>query len=192
LIDAGQFPLQESAQFGTFADVRMVVVMGTLFIGITTAVAQEQERKLVDRLLKPNTALTNPAQNKKFSGERVAALDRPARTRTFYSPEKTVARTFPAQSAFTPQQFAARHFRAGDSAAYISPRAQLKNNDVVIPTPAASAGSRVAPESSATVPAPEYAGSRPFLGRGKSQKALSAQDKPLTIEQVRELLNKSK
>lgn len=32
----------------------------------------------------------------------------------------------------------------------------------------------------------------PFLDRGKSQKALSARDKPLTIEQVRELLNKNK
>jgi len=166
--------------------------MGTLFIGITTAVSQEQEGKLVDRLLKPNTSLVNPAQNKQFSGGRVAALDRPARTRAYYSPETTVARTFPEQSAFTPQQFAARHFRAGDSAAHISPRAQLKKNDVVIPTPAASAGSRVAPESSATAPAREYAGTRPFLGQGKSQKALSAQDKPLTIEQVRELLNKSK
>jgi hypothetical protein len=172
----------------------MIVAMGTLFIGITTAVSQEQEGRLVDRLLKPNTALANPAQNKKFSGERVATLDRAARTGTFYSPQKTVARTFPEQSAFTPQQFAARHFRAGDSAAHLSPRAQLKNNDVVIPTPAANAGSRVAPESTTTAASSnrEYAGSRPFLGRGKSQKALSAQDKPLTIEQVRELLNKSK
>ena len=37
-----------------------------------------------------------------------------------------------------------------------------------------------------------FAGNRPFLGQGKSQKALSAQDRPLTIEQVRELLNKNK
>ena len=170
----------------------MIVAIGTLFIGITTAVAQEQERKFIDRLLQPNTSFANPAQNKKFSGERVAALDRPAATRTFYSPEKTVARSYPEQSAFTPQQFAARHFRAGDSAAHISPRAQLKQNDVVIPMSSAAAGSRVAPEGAATTPVREYASTRPFLDRGKSQKSLQAQDKPLTIEQVRELLNKSK
>ena len=171
----------------------MIVAIGTLFIGITTGLAQEQEGKLIDRLLKPNTALVNSSQDKKFSGERVAALDRPARRPgNFYPPEKTVTRTFPEQSALTPQQFAARHFRAGDSAAHISPRTELKKNDVVIPTPAANAGSRVATTSSATAPAREYAASRPFLDRGKSQKALSAQDKPLTIEQVRELLNKSK
>jgi hypothetical protein len=38
----------------------------------------------------------------------------------------------------------------------------------------------------------DFASSRTFLDQGKSQKALSQQDKPLTIEQVRELLNKNK
>ncbi|MBA2744260.1 MAG: hypothetical protein H0U43_08155, partial [Chthoniobacterales bacterium] len=33
---------------------------------------------------------------------------------------------------------------------------------------------------------------RPFLVQGKSQKSLSAKDEPLTLEQVRELLNKNK
>jgi hypothetical protein len=52
----------------------------------------------------------------------------------------------------------------------------------------------VAPESttSRTTPIRDYAGIRPFLDQGKSQKSLSAQNKQLTIEQVRELLNKSK
>jgi hypothetical protein len=50
----------------------------------------------------------------------------------------------------------------------------------------------VAPESNTTTPVREYAGTRPFLDKGKSQKSLQAQNKPLTIEQVRELLNKSK
>jgi len=38
----------------------------------------------------------------------------------------------------------------------------------------------------------DFAGNRPFLGQGKSQKALHAQDRPLTIDEVRELLNKNK
>jgi hypothetical protein len=38
----------------------------------------------------------------------------------------------------------------------------------------------------------EFSGTRPFLVRGKSQKALSAQDRPLSIDDVRELLNKNK
>jgi hypothetical protein len=40
--------------------------------------------------------------------------------------------------------------------------------------------------------ASDYPGTRPFLAHGKSQKALSAQDRALTIDEVRELLNKNK
>jgi hypothetical protein len=170
----------------------MIVAIGTLFIGISAAAAQDQERKLIDRILKPNTTLANSAQNKKFTGARVAGFDKPIRSRAFYSPDKTATKTFPEGRAFTPRQFAARHFRAGDSMANISSRSQLKNNDMMIATPAATAGTRVAPESNETTPVRQFAGSRPFLDRGKSQKSLQAQNKPLTIEQVRELLNKSK
>jgi hypothetical protein len=192
----GQFSLQLRAHFGTFADVRMIVAIGILFIGASTALAQEQERKLMDRILKPNTTLGNSAQNKKFAGMRSATANKPLSLRPFYSPKKTTLKTFPEDRVFTPRQFAGRHFRAGDSTANISPRSQLKNNDTVIATPAASAGTKVAPESTtnATTPVREFAGSRPFLVKGKSQKSLSlqAENKPLTIEQVRELLNKSK
>ena len=43
-----------------------------------------------------------------------------------------------------------------------------------------------------TYPVSEFSGTRPFLVRGKSQKALSQQDRPLSIDEVRELLNKNK
>jgi hypothetical protein len=172
----------------------MIVAIGTLFIGVASSLAQKQERKLIDRLLKPNTSLANSAQDKKFNNTRLTSFDKPIKTRAYSSTPKTIARTFPEERAFTPRQFAARHFRAGDSAANISSRSQLKNSDTLVATPAASAGTRIAPESSATTTTPvrDYAGNRPFLDRGKSQKSLDAQNRPLTIEQVRELLNKSK
>ena len=170
----------------------MVVVIGFLFTGVTISLAQDQERKLIDRLLKPNTALANPAQNKKFANTRPASFDKRVSLRFFYSPNKTAPKTFPDEREFTPRQFATRHFRAGDSAANVSPRSQLKDSDTMIATPAAIAGTRVAPESTRTTPVRDYGGTRPFLDQGKSQKSLSAQNKELTIEQVRELLNKSK
>jgi len=172
----------------------MVVVIGILFTGVTTSLAQDQERKLIDRLLKPDTTLANPAQNKKFADTRPASFDKPVSSRPFYSPQKTVPETFSEERVFTPRQFAARHFRAGGSTANISSRSQLKNTDTMVATPAAIAGTRVAPENttSRTPPVRNYAGIRPFLDQGKSQKSLSAQNKRLTIEQVRELLNKSK
>jgi hypothetical protein len=171
----------------------MFVVIGTLLIGISTALGQEQERRLMDRLLKPDASLANPAQNKKFTGERMASFDKPAPTKSFYSSQKPIVKTSSSDTerTFTPQQFAARHFRAGDSSAYIAARSGLKN-DKVFATSAAQAGTRVAPESNETNPVRAYAGNGPFLDKGKSAKSLQAQNKPLTIEQVRELLNKSK
>jgi hypothetical protein len=172
----------------------MVVFIGTLFTVVTTSLAQDQERKLIDRILKPDAALVNPAQNKKFANTRPAPFDKPVSLRFFYSPKKIAPKTFPEARELTPRQFAARHFRAGDSSANVSPRSQLKNTDTMIATPAAVAGTRVAPESTTnrTTPVRDYAGIGPFLDQGKSQKSLSAQNKQLTIEQVRELLNKSK
>ena len=38
----------------------------------------------------------------------------------------------------------------------------------------------------------DYADSRSFLAEGTRQKILSQEDKPLTIDEIRELLNKSK
>jgi hypothetical protein len=172
--------------------VRILLVLGIWLTATTVALAQKQEPGLVDRLLKPNTALANSEQNKKFTNTRTATLEKTAYTRSFYAPSRTVTKDFADELAFTPRQFAARHFRAGDSSAYLATRSQLTKTDTLIATPAATAGTRVAPESAEVAPVREYGGSRPFLDRGKSQKSLAAQNHPLTIEQVRELLNKSK
>lgn len=162
----------------------------TLFAGAFAASAQQQESKLVDRLLKPNTSLANSAQDKKFVVNG-ASTDKRVAARRFYSPEKSLAKTFSGERAFTPKQFAARHFRSGDSAANLSSRSQLTKSDTMIAIPAAPV-TRVAPDNGSTVAVAEFTSSRPFLDRGKSQKSLNASNPPLTIEQVRELLNKNK
>jgi hypothetical protein len=177
--------------FGTFGDVRMLVALMTFFTGVGAAFGQEQERKLIDRLLKPNTSLVNPAQDKKFVAPEVVSIDKRAPARTFYSPQRISTKTLSSDQAFTPQQFAARHFRTGDSAANLSTRSRLTTNDKIISPPPAP-GVWVAPENTASSPVRDFPGARPFLAQGKSQKALQARNAPLTIEQVRELLNKSK
>ncbi len=53
-------------------------------------------------------------------------------------------------------------------------------------------GTRDAPQADKKVATRTYAENRPFLDEGKSQKSLNRQNAPLTIEQVRELLNKNK
>ncbi len=51
---------------------------------------------------------------------------------------------------------------------------------------------RTAAGSERSAPGREFAGNRPFLDEGKSQKSLNHQEAPMTIDQVRELLNKNK
>ena len=168
----------------------MIVASMALLAGISATSAQEQEGKLVDRILKPNMSLVNSAQNKQFGAAGTSVAKR-APSKSFYTPDKSLAKSFSAGRAFSPRQFAARHFRAGDTTANISTRSQLTKADTVYVASAAY-GTRVAPENGSSLAAAPFAGNRPFLGRGKSQKALSARDTPLTIEQVRELLNKNK
>ncbi len=163
----------------------------TLLLGVCTAGAQTQEKKLVDRLLRPDMSMVNPAQEKKFAATRDVSFEKRVPGRSFNSPEKTLTKPFSGERALTPQQIAARHFRLGDSPANLSTRTEFAHKDRIISPPPAP-GVRVAPESTATVAVREFSANRPFPGRGKSQKALQAYNRPLTIEQVRELLNKSK
>lgn len=190
-ITGGQFPLQARADFGTFGDVRMLAPLMTLLLGVCTAGAQTQEKKLVDRLLRPDTSMVNPAQEKKFAATGGVSFEKRIPARSFYVREKTLTKPFSAERALTPQQIAARHFRLGDSPANLSARTELVQKDRIISPPPVP-GIRVAPESTTTAAVHEFSGNRPFLGRGKSQRALQAYNRPLTIEQVRELLNKSK
>jgi hypothetical protein len=168
----------------------MIVAFLLLLAGISATPAQDQERKLIDRLLKPNMSLVNSAQNKQFGAPDIS-ITKSAPSRSFHTRDTFLVRPFVAEGAFSPGQFAARHFRARDTPANISTRSQLtKTNTVYVAS--GVYGTRVAPESDRSLTTTPFAGSRPFLGRGKSQKALSARDTPLTISQVRELLNKTK
>src|SRR5207237_6548099 len=65
------------------------------------------------------------------------------------------------------------------------------NSRLAYPTQSAR-GPRDAPQSDKKVASHAYAENRPFLDQGKSQKSLNRQNAPLTIDQVRELLNKNK
>jgi hypothetical protein len=168
----------------------MIVVLLTLLASVWPISAQEQERKLLDRLLKPNMELANPAQDKQFSATG-ASVDKRAPSKSFDARKTSRTKSFAGERAFAAEQFATQNFVAADSRANISTKSQLTKTGTVYFASAAHA-TRVAPESDTTLTAATFAGNRPFLGRGKSQKALSARDTPLTIEQVRELLNKNK
>jgi hypothetical protein len=184
-----KFALQRATHFGTVSDVRSIVVSIALLAGVSAVFAQEQEGKLIDRLLKPNMSLANPAQNKQFATTG-ASVDKRVRTGTFCISETSPTKSFGDRPVLSPGEFGTRHFRTGDSTANLATRSQLNNADAV-QVASSAYGARVALESDRNITVGRFAENRPFLGQGKSQKALHAYDRPLTIEQVRELLNKN-
>jgi hypothetical protein len=157
----------------------------------STARAQEQERRLIERVLKPDMTLQNSAQNKAFS-TRLRAFDKHAQVQSFFVTKAPRTKDYVVpQREFSAKQFAAHHFRDGEATSTMQTRAQrVKTFAVNDGTGALSI--RNMPGDDRKIATTEFSGSRPFLGKGKSQKALSQHDTPLTIEQVRELLNKNK
>jgi len=160
-------------------------LLGLAFLALATAsYAQEQERKLVDRLLSPNTKLANPDQNKKFAGGSEAPT-RSAATKSFYVSEKNLSKTFVSDRSAPTTSFRTRNYSTQAAVMpTLPPTRTYQTKQARDISPSAYSTKKYATR--------DFGGNRPFLEQGKSQKALHAQDRPLTIDEVRELLNKNK
>jgi hypothetical protein len=151
---------------------------------------QQQNRKLIDRLLEPDLSLMNPAQDKEFSGTRPALAEKQFAPKTFNTGEQKSAKTFVAKKHFPAKSVATKEFPVTEASANLranvelvdASRYQLKQSNLV----------RLSSEAEKSVRLREYPDTRPFLAKGTRQEILSQQDRPLTIDEVRELLNKNK
>ena len=159
-------------------------------VALSCARAQDQESKLVDRLLRPDTTLRNNAQNKQFIADG-ASINKKATVGTFYVQKKSNSKSFAGTRDFSARQFNSQSFQGTRSASGISSQQAIGKSRPAYATRTAR-GPRDAPQSGKKVASGSFAGNRPFLDQGKSQKSLNRQNAPLTIEQVRELLNKNK
>ena len=166
-------------------------LVGSCFIVIlaSAAPAQDQERKLVDRLLKPDMTLQSPDQNKQFVADKTL-VDKRAPVSTFYLQKKSNGRNFGGTRDFSTQPFSnQRSSPAQGKTANLSSRTTPPASTYATASLTEVNRARDADKRKGTR---DYPGQRPFLEQGKSQKSLSRQNTPLTIEQVRELLNKNK
>src|SRR5688572_21119559 len=127
----------------------MLAPLMTFLIGVSTAGAQTQEKKLVDRLLRPDTSMVNPAQEKRFVATGTASFEKHIPARNFYHREKTLTKPYSGERNLTSPQVAARPFGLGDSPAHLSARAQFAQKDRIINAPPAP-GIRVARENNTT------------------------------------------
>ena len=152
--------------------------------------AQDQEKKLLDRLLKPDMTLQNDAQNKKFSGDGLVSINKRANIGTFFVHQKPNSKNYSGARDFSTTQFYSQTYRGGRTA-HVPSQQTLANSKATYGSQTAR-GVRDAPQSGKKVASRAYAGNRPFLNEGTNQKSLNRKTEPLTIEQVRELLNKNK
>ena len=169
---------------------KLLATSVSLLIALSCLRAQDQERKLVDRLLRPDMTLQSSEQQKKFIADG-ASINKKARVGTFYVEKKPKSKTFLGTRELSTHQFNSRPFHGSRSAFENSSRQAVGNSRLSYPTQSAP-GPRNASQSDKKVANRAYAENRPFLDQGKSQKSLNTQNAPLTIDQVRELLNKNK
>jgi len=171
--------------------VGKLLTISVLLLGAASCLrAQDQERKLVDRLLRPDMTLQSSEQKKKFIADG-RSINKKASVGTFYAEKKPNSKTFSRTRGFSTLQFNSQPFHGNRSAFENSSQQAVGNSRPAYPTQTAR-GSRDAPQSDKKVASRAYAENRPFLDQGKSQKSLNRQNAPLTIDQVRELLNKNK
>jgi hypothetical protein len=156
----------------------------------TTGFAQDQERKLIDRLLRPDMELKNEAQDKKFIADRTS-VQKQVNVGTFYAPQKSKPKEFAGTKQLSSREYRAGDFYGGKRQANTTSRNQIVNAQHQLPTKSTSDIHSVH-DSNRVAQTGEFAGQRPFLDQGKSQKSLSQPTKPMTIDEVRELLNKNK
>ncbi|MGI8819451.1 MAG: hypothetical protein ACR2ID_01035 [Chthoniobacterales bacterium] len=171
--------------------VRLAFVLALLVGTAIVARGQDQERKLLDRVLKPDMSLQNEMQTKRFD-PRGRTETKQAPTKSFSVVDRRQEKQFGGSRNYDAKAFATRQSRDENSQANLSTRTRIVKADSPYPAPG-YAGVKASWDGDKAVATRGFShGDRPFLVRGKSQTALSQQNRQLTIDEVRELLNKNK
>jgi len=151
--------------------------------------AQHQEPSLVDRLLRPNMELQNNAQGKKF-GANSAMIERRGTVGTFFLHPNRKEKSFVDVRVLTAPKYSSRSFHEDAGVAN-----SLQDRSVSTPANMSTSSIRGIHDTydahNATV-SRSFGDQRPFREQGKSQKSLDRRNPPMTIDQVRDLLNKNK
>lgn len=171
--------------------MRCLLALCTAFFCIANLQAQHQEASLVDRLLRPNMELRNEAQSKKFSGASSAAVERRGAVGTFYLQPNRSEKEFANTRDYSTSEFSSRSYNSGAQA--VATTQNRSSNKSAFGASSSVHDVRSAYDAQKVTSGREYAEQqRQFIEKGKSQKSLDRQNPPLTIDQVRELLNKNK
>jgi hypothetical protein len=168
--------------------VRWLAAFCFVFLTVPSIRSQQQEASLVDRLLRPNMELRNSDQTKKFTTTKSARIDHRGSVGTFYLQPNRNEKQFAATANYSTGEYRSRQFESEKETAAVT------KNQVTTPRVSSppTREMRTAYDAHNGIASRDFAGQREFRERGKSQKSLDRQSPPMTIDQVRELLNKNK
>ena len=167
-----------------------LLILFLIAIPLCFAHAQQQERKLAERLMEPDMKLGNDAQNKKFTADKTS-VNKKANVNAFYVQQRQNSKQFSGNRQYSAREFNSRNFEQGDQPVARNISSQ-KAADWTYSASGKTADTKAARDQNKTQTSRDYAGNRPYLEKGKSQKSLSRKNGPMTIDEVRELLNKNK
>jgi hypothetical protein len=166
-----------------------------LCVVTTVATAQQQEQSLEDRLLRPDTTAGNRMQDKAFAGPAAVRL-KSFGTGSFGGVKAAPLKTFSTKSFLGIKNpwFGKKVFGTGESQfAGRADRDASKRYGVKTMATKDFVQSQKSPESDKILP--NRAAPRPYLVQGAAQGAVNKftenLQRELTIDEVRELLNKS-
>ena len=170
--------------------VRWLVKFSLVFLLAPASWAQHQEPSLVDRLLRPNMELQNNAQGKKFIAASSAPIEQGGSVGTFYLQPTRSEKSFADTRAYATSGYTSRSFDSGARAISAPQNANANRQSGI----GSSSARNIRPvyDAQNAVSSRDYAEQRQFTEKGKSQKSLDRKNPPLTVDQVRELLNKNK
>jgi hypothetical protein len=155
--------------------------------------AQEQDRKLLDRIQRPDMELANPMQKKTFTGGGGVQIREAPIAREFAGTKQAGVKEFATRSFFGIKNpwFGKRSFEAREAPLFA--RGGPANLDKPFRTSDARIREFPAADKQAAL-GNSTVSVRPFLGRGGAQGSLDQISdkikKEMTIDEVRELLNK--
>ncbi len=168
-----------------------LLMAACLGLAALPAGAQQQERTLLDRIDKRDENLTVSYQDKAFLTGKKAVSKGEARVSQFHFSDRVNTKTYNAKAYNAGQHWQGDFKFATDKASTTSARVipnaskNYATEDVAV---------REAAQAEKTYRSRDY-GTREYQGRGSVQGALDAENapkEPLTVDQVRELLNKNK
>jgi len=183
--------------------MRVVFLIAIMLSCSSVLRAQQQERKLLDRLLNPDGTLAYQPQSKTFQNDKSFTGAGKAYVKDFYFTQKVEMKTFSSKEFSGAKNFWAGDFKFSNSAL---PKERFVISNASKTYGTTSVDVKNARESGEAVPVSKYADNGPFKGREDDQTNLATDPKakakrwvreqraantPMTVDQVRDLLNKN-